>query len=85
MDPQDIVGKIFGDLEVLSVHHKNDHANYFYHCLCECGKKTIVLRSNLVNRRTLSCGCGANRSATEKYNRWISKADRLGSTYKVIL
>lgn len=40
-------------------------------CKCECGKGTIVTRSNLVTGHTKSCGCLKRRSASQtitKYN-----------------
>lgn len=65
-DVNDIIGKKFGKLTVLSFNHKkqiftkNNIKNgykYFYLCICECGNKTIVSRHHLLFKHTQSCGC----------------------------
>lgn len=63
IDVNDIVGKKFNRLTVISFSHKKPHPNpqkgyfYFYKCKCECGKNTIVRRERLINLETKSCGC----------------------------
>lgn len=53
---KNIEGLKFGKLTVLS-RVKNINRRVAWECFCECGNKTIVLASNLVNKRTISCGC----------------------------
>ena len=59
----DIVGKKFNRLTVLSFSHKKLHPNpskgyfYFYKCQCECGNITVVRRERLISLETKSCGC----------------------------
>lgn len=68
-DVNDIIGKKFGQLTVLSYDHKeqifikNNVKNgykYFYLCLCKCGNKTLVSRYHLIYKHTQSCGCITN-------------------------
>lgn len=59
----DIVGKKFNRLLVLSFDHSKPHPNptkgnfYFYKCQCECGNITFVKRERLISLETKSCGC----------------------------
>ena len=53
----DIKGKRFGRLVVLSRSHKSAPGMYFWRCLCDCGRKTVVRGSSLRHRNTISCGC----------------------------
>lgn len=46
-------------------------------CKCDCGRKTIVTRANLVQRRTSSCGCIKRRHAgTMARARWDKRGAR---------
>lgn len=51
----DMVGRIFGRLEVLSVFHKN--RKKFAFCQCSCGKQKAIYTYSLVAGDTRSCGC----------------------------
>lgn len=53
----DLVGKKFGRLLVLSINSKNNHGAYMYNCKCDCGNECIVRSGNLVHGTTKSCGC----------------------------
>jgi hypothetical protein len=53
----DIIGKRFGRLSALKYHSKDFTNGYLYLCKCDCGKKTIVLRTSLISGNTKSCGC----------------------------
>ena len=63
MDYNDIVGRKFGRLTVLSyegikVSGKEGHGRSCYRCICDCGKEVIVKRKYLLNgRRTSCCDC----------------------------
>ncbi len=50
-------GKQFGRLIVIKRVGKNTWGQYEWLCLCNCGKKKIILGSRLQNRTTNSCGC----------------------------
>jgi hypothetical protein len=54
---EDIIGKKFGVLKVLShAYYDGKHHYYFVECN-NCNQSIIVNRNNLLNRRTKSCGC----------------------------
>lgn len=53
----DLVGKRFGRLVVISKANKNKWGKLSWLCCCDCGKKTIVIVSDLKNSKTRSCGC----------------------------
>lgn len=52
---KDITGQKFGKLTVIE--YKIENAKTYCYCQCECGGKTWVAKSNLVNGHTQSCGC----------------------------
>ena len=52
---KDITGQKFGKLTVIE--YKIENAKTYCYCQCECGGKTWVSKSNLVNGHTQSCGC----------------------------
>lgn len=51
----DITGNKYGKLTVIKIDHKE--RQYFYECLCDCGKVKIVGGAQLKNGTTKSCGC----------------------------
>ena len=52
----DLTGKRFGRLTVLSYSHtKNKRA--YWNCLCDCGNEIIAMGKYLVHGDTKSCGC----------------------------
>lgn len=70
----DLSGQKFNYLTVLSLHHKKQLFNkegrpnghlYYYECVCDCGKKTIVAASALKRSSVKSCGCYQRRMASE--------------------
>ena len=52
---KDLTGNRFGRLTVLSVHHRLHPQTW--RCRCDCGVATTVLRRDLQQGRTRSCGC----------------------------
>src|SRR5574344_1157491 len=56
VDINDIIGKKFGRLTVISLSYINNY-NYYYNCHCDCGNDIVVLRGNLISGHTNSCGC----------------------------
>ncbi len=52
----ELSGLIFGKLTVIKIDHKK-HGQYYWKCLCECGKITIVSATRLNMGSTKSCGC----------------------------
>jgi len=57
-----LVGKKFGRLLVLSINSKNNYGAYMYNCKCDCGNECIVRSGNLVHGTTRSCGCLVHES-----------------------
>ena len=63
IDINDIVGKKFNRLLVLSYDHSRPHPNptkgffYFYKCQCECGNTARVSSRRLTQGAITSCGC----------------------------
>lgn len=61
---EDLTGKIFGKLTVLSKNNEFGDSNHSYQdCQCECGKITTVRRDALIEGKTKSCGCNSYRMA----------------------
>lgn len=66
----DIVGKKFGKLTVLELHHKEqlylsdgikNGFKYFYLCQCDCGNQIVVASNHFKYGHTNSCGCITNK------------------------
>lgn len=56
----DLTGKNFGRLLVVSFHHREFHKKktiLFYLCKCSCGVEKIIQSSSLLRKLTVSCGC----------------------------
>lgn len=57
---KDITGEIYGKLTVIGFKERRGYQGsykYIWECLCDCGNHTLVDRSNLKSKHTLSCGC----------------------------
>ena len=52
-----LCGLKFGRLMVIEMLFNYQNGQTCCKCMCECGNETIVYMSNLLNHRTLSCGC----------------------------
>jgi hypothetical protein len=52
-----LTGRQFGRLKVLSQAGNDKHQKTRWTCLCDCGAHTIVGRRNLLNGTARSCGC----------------------------
>jgi len=83
--PHNLVGRVFGRLTVIERDTRSVKSKW--HCLCECGNKKAVLQSNLVGKRTLSCGClqkeraiasnlTHNMTDTPEYKSWAAMVQR---------
>ena len=60
---EDIIGKKFNHLTVLSKSNKNESGKLKYKCECDCENKTIIFvnRTDLQNGHTTSCGCARRK------------------------
>lgn len=54
---EDLVGQRFGRLMVIEDTYKRKFGSVIWKCLCDCGKITEVMATNLKNGSTQSCGC----------------------------
>lgn len=56
---RDLTGLTFGKLTVLEASHKDKKGNYYYKCLCSCGKEKTIRGTHLtaLKAKTTSCGC----------------------------
>lgn len=73
---KDLKGKKIGKLFIKERDGFNNHCTVIWKCICDCGKITHVLSSNLINGSTISCGC-----ATEDF---YGKPKRIYKAYQDI-
>lgn len=80
-------GKKFNKLYVIKRVENNKHNSIQYLCKCDCGNTAIVLKDNLKNSITKSCGCikkGINKthgkSSHELYATWHTMKRRCYDT-----
>jgi len=75
----DITGKKFGKLTVVSrSDKKTKYGNFYWYCKCNCGKTIEVIGGNLKSGTTKSCGCLNHRRGQShpNYNYSLSQQDR---------
>ncbi len=78
----DISGKKFGKLTVIGPSHREKFGVLFWHCVCDCGRKTITQGTHLRHNHTTSCGCKKNypfrhkMSAHKYYRLWLHLNER---------
>ena len=53
----DLTGQRYGRLTVLRDSGVDKYGGYLWLCKCDCGKTTVVSRTNLRTGHTQSCGC----------------------------
>lgn len=53
----DLIGRKFGRLEVMSFSHSANNRMSYWNCLCDCGNEVCVSSGNLKSGNTKSCGC----------------------------
>lgn len=54
---KNIIGNKYGRITVISFSHKNKHRDYYWNCVCDCGKALTIRGSSLKSGNTSSCGC----------------------------
>lgn len=65
--PEDFTGRVYGELTVLNLDHRDNKRRSFWKCRCSCGKIKIISGSSLKSGRTISCG-HIKTSKLIKYN-----------------
>lgn len=63
---QDLTGKRFFRLEVISGHGTNKHGAHMWECRCDCGAVIICPTQNLTSGNTKSCGCWRKVASKER-------------------
>lgn len=72
----DLTGRRFGKLTVLSLDGIDRHGAYMWLCECDCkpGKQKVIRGSSLLSGHTTSCGCSRGiehgMSKTKIYHEW---------------
>lgn len=56
---KDLIGQIFGDLEVLSINEEKSklYNRTYYNCICNRCKNICIKRTDNLNSKTTDCGC----------------------------
>lgn len=83
----DLTGKTFGRLVVLSYEGRTAARHSLWRCLCACGEETVARGALLKDGRTTSCGCFQREAASSRkrthgqggtalYRRWIDMNTR---------
>jgi hypothetical protein len=59
VDLESFIGQKFNSLTIVSAIPGNRENRYYhkFECLCDCGKTTVVSKSNITRGHTKSCGC----------------------------
>lgn len=63
--PEDLVGRVFGRLTVISIGPRKSDNAITWHCICNCGVEVTVRGASLRNGNTKSCGCLSSETATK--------------------
>lgn len=53
---KNLLGKTFGELEVIDLYPESDSHGRYWLCRCSCGRETLVRGTNLTNGHTKTCG-----------------------------
>jgi hypothetical protein len=75
---EDLVGKKFGELEVLSRTLLPNTKKTAWFCKCSCGTEKIVRHQSLLRGSTKSCGCGIGKATSKRWEKKIRKGSRFG-------
>jgi hypothetical protein len=72
-----LVGRIFGNWEVVACAGKNKHGKIIWTCLCACGKKSDKpTTGDLLRGRTKGCGCSREGLRKRPYEHLLTKLKR---------
>lgn len=78
----DLVGKNFGEWEVLSSHSTSRSGATRYICQCSCGTEKDVFASHLVSGKSKSCGCKIPKHKDRQ--QWTGYQDISGTQWAAI-
>lgn len=82
MKDEDMIGKKFNRLYVVSRTDKNKNCNVMYLCKCDCGNTIITRGYSLISGHTKSCGCFAKDSASKRFFKHGDSFERLYSIWR---
>lgn len=66
MNNQDMIGKRYGRLIVISQASNNKNKTIEFDCICDCGNKCKANKYRLLNGQKQSCGCLHKEQLTER-------------------
>lgn len=78
---EDLTGRQFGDLAVLSRVENDKGGKVCWLCRCSCGKEVIVQALQLKSGKTRSCGCKKHGTVYNKYDLTGQRFGRLTALY----
>lgn len=61
---EDLTGRIFGELTVISFKERKEQ-RYYWNCRCACGVLSSPTRSDLISGKSTSCGCKSKKALKE--------------------
>jgi len=80
---KDRTGDKHGRLTVISHEGKDNRGKHLWLCLCDCGKKKVVVSDNLSSGKSNSCGCLKSEFLARKGNQYGLYEDREATLLKV--
>lgn len=78
----DLTSRRFGRLTVLAFCYRKG-TNYYWKCVCDCGKERICCAGNLRKKVTTSCGCFRNEQIVKSCGTHGHASNGKTSTYKI--
>ena len=77
----DMTGQRFGKWVVIRPAYYHEKYGWYWECRCDCGRTKNVLRTNLINGHSTSCGCQPHakthgESGERLYRIWCAMKDR---------
>lgn len=78
----DLTGVKFGRLTVIALAESNN-VHETWECICDCGNKSIVQKTNLLSGHTTSCGCYMEEVRVKSHIKYHTIYERIGDTYKI--
>ena len=91
---ENLIGKIFGRLTVLSIVNSLSKKHSYLNCICICGTEKKIRKDHLISGKILSCGCfmiecikerttihggSAANKRTPEYMSWRAMIQRINS------
>lgn len=74
IEPNDVLGKRLGKLEVISYRGNKyditlggDRMRHYYECKCDCGTVKVLQRGQLTSEIVHSCGCSRRKGNRHGY------------------